>query len=65
MGVLAAFFTALYSIRLLVFVFFMSNNIFKINKLIQESNVIMLIPLFVLSLMTLIVGYVFSDLFLG
>jgi NADH:ubiquinone oxidoreductase subunit 5 (subunit L)/multisubunit Na+/H+ antiporter MnhA subunit len=65
MGVLAAFFTALYSIRLLVFVFFMFNNSFKINKLIQESNVLMLIPLYVLSLMTLIVGYVFSDLFLG
>lgn len=65
MGISAAFFTAFYSIRLIIYVFYMTNNKFFINRMVVESNYLMLIPLFVLSFMSIVVGFLFSDLYGG
>lgn len=64
-GVLSALFTAVYSFRLIFFIFFIKTNIYKKDTHIDESNKNILIPLFVLSIMSIITGYLFSDLFIG
>jgi NADH-ubiquinone oxidoreductase chain 5 len=65
MGVLTAFFTAMYSMKLLFFVFVMKTNIYKKNIIIQELNFFILIPLFILSILSIFVGFIFSDIFVG
>jgi len=64
-GVFSAFFTAIYSFRLIFFVFFKKTNIYKESIHIEETNVNILLPLFILSIMSIFVGYLFSDLFIG
>lgn len=65
LGVLSAFFTAVYSFRLIFFVFLKKTNIYKEDTHIEETNIYIIIPLFVLSIMSIITGYLFSDLFIG
>ena len=65
LGVLSAFFTAVYSFRLIFFVFLVKTNIYKDDIHIEETNINIIIPLFILSLMSIITGYLFSDLFIG
>jgi len=65
LGVFSAFFTASYSIRLIFFVFLVRTNIYKNDLHIEETNINILIPLFILSIMSIITGYIFSDLFIG
>jgi NADH-ubiquinone oxidoreductase chain 5 len=65
LGVFSAFFTAVYSFRLLFFVFLVNTNIYKENTHIEESNKNIIIPLFLLSIMSILTGYFFSDLFIG
>lgn len=65
LGVFSAFFTAIYSFRLIFFVFFVKTNIYKDDIHIEETNVNIIIPLFILSIMSIITGYLFSDLFIG
>jgi NADH-quinone oxidoreductase subunit L len=66
LGLCAAFFTAMYSIKLLFFVFFcrpkMSRVVFES---VHEANIFMSLPLFFLSLMSIFIGYIFSDAFIG
>ena len=57
MGVLTAFFTAMYSMKLLFFVFIVKTNIYKNNIIIQELNFYILIPLFILSILSIFVGF--------
>lgn len=64
-GILAAFFTAAYSFRLIFFVFLKKTNIYKEDIHVEETNKDILLPLFILSLMSVVVGYLFSDLFIG
>jgi NADH-ubiquinone oxidoreductase chain 5 len=65
LGVFSAFFTAVYSFRLIFFVFLKKTNIYKEDIHIEESNISIIIPLFLLSIMSIITGYLFSDLFIG
>lgn len=65
MGVLTAFFTAMYSFKLIFFVFFVKTNIFNKFGNIQENNYYILVPLFVLSILSIFIGYWFSDIFVG
>jgi NADH-ubiquinone oxidoreductase chain 5 len=65
LGVFSAFFTAIYSFRLIFFVFLIKTNIYKEDIHIEESNKNIIIPLFLLSVMSIIIGYLFSDLFIG
>jgi NADH-ubiquinone oxidoreductase chain 5 len=64
-GVFSAFFTAIYSFRLIFFVFIKKTNIYKNDLHVEETNINIIIPLFVLSIMSIITGYLFSDLFIG
>jgi NADH-ubiquinone oxidoreductase chain 5 len=65
LGVFSAFFTAVYSFRLIFFVFLIKTNIYKQNIHIEESNINIIIPLFILSSLSIVTGYLFSDLFIG
>jgi NADH-ubiquinone oxidoreductase chain 5 len=65
LGVFSAFFTAIYSFRLIFFVFLVKTNIYKENLHIEETNIYIIIPLFILSIMSITTGYLFSDLFIG
>lgn len=65
LGIFSAFFTAIYSFRLLFFVFLKKTNIYKEELHIEESNVNIIVSLLILSLMSIITGYLFSDLFIG
>jgi len=65
LGVFSAFFTAVYSFRLIFFVFLVKTNIYKKDLHVEETNIFIIIPLLILSIMSIIVGYLFSDLFIG
>jgi len=65
LGVFSAFFTAVYSFRLIFFVFLVKTNIYKKDLHVEETNIFIIIPLLILSIMFIIVGYLFSDLFIG
>ncbi len=66
LGTLSAFFTAFYSIRLIYLTFLKnSTSSYKYVMNIHESSVLMLIPLFTLSLCSIFIGFIFRDLFLG
>ena len=65
LGIFSAFFTAVYSFRLIFFGFLIRTNIYKENIHIEENNINIIISLFILSIMSIIVGYFFSDLFIG
>ena len=65
MGVLTAFFTAVYSFKLIFFVFFIKTNLYNKNIKFYENNIFILVPLFILSILSIFVGYLFSELFIG
>jgi len=66
LGSLTAGLTAFYSFRLISLVFLTVPNGIKINYLnSHESNLAVVIPLFILALFSIFFGYVFSDLFVG
>jgi len=66
LGVVTAFFTAIYSFRLIYYVFYSPNNSFKnIVKYSHESPMAMTVPLFVLSFGSMFSGYLMKDLFIG
>ena len=65
LGVFSAFLTAIYSFRLIFFVFLIKTNIYKKTIHIEETNINILIPLFILSIMSIAIGFIFSDLFIG
>ena len=55
----------MYSFKLIFFVFFVKTNIFNKFSNIQENNYYILISLFVLSILSIFIGYLFSDIFIG
>lgn len=66
MGTSGAFFTAFYSIRFLISVFFAEANSFRVVfGVLQESSFFLVFPMFFLSLMSIFAGYFFSEAFLG
>jgi len=65
LGVSAAFFTAVYSIRLILFVFFFKSNSFRRFFSSHESEGFMLFSMCVLLLASIFVGYLFSDICVG
>jgi NADH-ubiquinone oxidoreductase chain 5 len=64
-GILTAFFTAIYSFKLIFFAFFIKNNLYNKNIKLNENNIYILIPLFILSILSIFVGYLFSEIFIG
>lgn len=66
LGTLSAFLTSFYSIRLIYMTFLKPSNSSKyFSKNAHESDIIMLIPLFILCLGSIFIGFLFKDLFLG
>ena len=64
-GIFTALLTSIYSWRLIFKTFHGSYNNQKISKSnMHESPMIMLLPLFILALGSLIVGYIFKDIFI-
>lgn len=66
LGSMAAFFTAFYSIRLLILTFFGSTNAYK-QVIIKAHDAPSLIafPLFTLSILSIFIGYFFRDMAVG
>lgn len=64
LGITTAFFTAIYSCRIIYLVFFNKNNLFR-RFLNFETSIFFIIPLFFLILGSLFFGYVFKELFIG
>src|SRR5271156_6878836 len=64
LGLFAAFFTALYSSRMLLFIFILNNNS-NSNKILNEYSFNMIYSVFLLTFLSIFVGFFFSDLFLG
>jgi len=65
MGILTAFFTAMYSMKLIFFVFLSKTNIYNKYVTLYENNIFILIPLFSLSILSIFIGYLFSEIFIG
>ena len=65
MGVLTAFFTAVYSFKLIFFAFFIKSNLYNKKIKLNENNYFILLPLFLLSILSIFAGYLFSEVFLG
>nr|YP_009988308.1 NADH dehydrogenase subunit 5 [Gelidiella acerosa]QNM39446.1 NADH dehydrogenase subunit 5 [Gelidiella acerosa] len=66
LGSLSVFFTAFYSFRLIYLTFINSTNSNRIFiNSIHESNWIIILPLFVLALGSIFIGYLARDLFIG
>jgi NADH-ubiquinone oxidoreductase chain 5 len=65
LGITAAFFTAIYSVKLLLFVFFNQVNSSRVFNFAYESYLEMAIPMFILALFSVFVGFIFSDLIMG
>lgn len=62
----SAFFTSLYSTRLLFYVFFFKNNMYRIVALhVKENEMEMSIVMSILCVLSIFVGYFFSDAFMG
>jgi len=55
MGILTAFFTAMYSMKLIFFVFISKTNIYNKYITLQENNIFILIPLFSLSILSILI----------
>lgn len=66
LGVLTAVLTTYYSLRLLWWVFLSKYNGYKsVIQKVKESNFYMLIPMSVLTVLTIFSGFVFKDIFIG
>ena len=66
LGILAAFCTAFYSMRLIYLVFLSKTNGNKYTVLnAHEGSMNMTVPLFLLSILSIFVGFLFKDLFIG
>lgn len=64
-GVLTAFLTAVYSLKLLLFVFFYNINGFRQLVKAAEDSYFLYVPLLCLSFLSVFVGYIFCDIFVG
>lgn len=67
LSISAAFFTALYSIRMIIYVFGTKNvNLYKTYLLnLKENGFYMSIVMFLLTILTIFIGYIFSDIVSG
>jgi NADH-ubiquinone oxidoreductase chain 5 len=66
LGVLTAFLTAVYSLRILFSVFYLSPNMFRITiKHLHESPFFIGVPLIILAIGSIFFGFFAKDLFIG
>jgi NADH-ubiquinone oxidoreductase chain 5 len=66
LGTISAFFTSFYSFRLIYLTFFNKTNAFRnIVSNIHDAPFIMIIPLFILGLGSIFIGYLTKDMIIG
>lgn len=66
LGILTAFLTAIYSLRILFTVFYLPPNLFRITVThLHESPFFMGFPLFILAIGSIFFGFIAKDLFIG
>lgn len=66
LGLISAFFTSFYSFRLLYLTFWAPTNSYKlVIKQVHESDFFISLPLFVLSICSIFIGYLTKDMFIG
>jgi NADH-ubiquinone oxidoreductase chain 5 len=66
LSVLAALFTSLYSIRLILLIFIIKPTGYKsVVKNVMDSNLFIGLPLFILAVNSIFFGYLYKDLFIG
>jgi proton-translocating NADH-quinone oxidoreductase chain L len=66
LGSISAFFTAFYSLRLIYLTFIANiNSNYKTFSMAHESPLAMSLPLFILSIGSIYIGYIFRDAFIG
>nr|ANH09514.1 NADH dehydrogenase subunit 5 [Coeloseira compressa] len=66
LGNMAAFCTVFYSFRLLFFTFLNGSNLSRVQSLnLHESSIIILIPLLILIIASIFIGYFLKDFFIG
>ena len=66
LGTISAFFTAFYSLRLLFYTFLTNTNAnLQVYKNAHESPWNISIPLFILAIGSIFIGYLFRDMFIG
>lgn len=65
LGLISAFFTSIYSIKLILIVFFNSMNSFKRFMFSTECVSFMFFSIFILLFFSIFIGYFFSDLVMG
>jgi len=66
LAIFSAFFTAIYSFRLIMYVFCFKNHVFFIFiTRLSEKDYFMIVPVFCLAFLSIFVGYCSSDFFIG
>jgi NADH-ubiquinone oxidoreductase chain 5 len=66
LGIISAFFTAFYSFRLIYFTFIIQPNGYKTNmQHAHDAPLLLGLPLFLLSIASIFVGYLTRDLYIG
>ena len=66
LGIIAAFFTAFYSFRLIYLTFFIKSSSFVLRIFnIQEASFFLGFPLFFLAISSIFIGYFLKDMFIG
>nr|YP_004062233.1 NADH dehydrogenase subunit 5 [Plocamiocolax pulvinata]ADR03249.1 NADH dehydrogenase subunit 5 [Plocamiocolax pulvinata] len=66
LGIMSAFFTALYSVRLIFLTFLTNANIYRVLfSTIQEASIFIILPLAILCIGSIFLGYFTQDLFVG
>jgi NADH-ubiquinone oxidoreductase chain 5 len=66
LGTISAFFTSFYSFRLIYLTFFNKTNAFRETMSnIHDAPIIMIIPLFILGLGSIFIGYLTKDMIIG
>jgi NADH-quinone oxidoreductase subunit L len=64
-ALITAFFTAIYSFKLIFFVFLYKSNLFNNEKNLSEANIFIFFALISLCILSIFVGYFFSEIFIS
>lgn len=65
LAVSSALFTSIYSFKLIFFVFLHKTNLFNRWNFIEENQIFIIVTLFILSFLSIFIGFIFVDIFVG
>ena len=64
-AIFSALFTSIYSFKLIFFVFLKKTNLYNRWNLIEENYIYIILSLFILSILSIFIGFIFVDIFVG